>query len=356
MASPDPSRFVGSLLGTMVGDCLGLPREGLSARRAEMLFGSDVGCRFLGRRGMASDDTELACFAAQAFLSSKGEPEPFARDLGWKLRWWFLAGPAGLGLATLRCCLKLWLGWPASKSGVWSAGNGAAIRGPVLGVACWDDETKLRALVRASTIVSHTDPKAERGAMAVALAARYAATHARDDFRVSVVLDLLRPLFPTEDQEGQKWFSLLEQSLSKKGTSVDFASAIGAREGVSGYVYQTVPAVLHVWLSAPHDFKAGMQSIIRLGGDSDTTAAIFGGICGAAVGVEGIPQDWLDGIIEFPRSAAWVRSLAQALHRCSVSKDAAASPSLAWPLIPLRNLFFVCLVLLHEARRALPPY
>ena len=35
----DSDRFVGVLLGTMVGDAIGLPREGLSRRRAERLFG-----------------------------------------------------------------------------------------------------------------------------------------------------------------------------------------------------------------------------------------------------------------------------------------------------------------------------
>jgi ADP-ribosylglycohydrolase len=81
--------------------------------------------------------------------------------------------PAGIGRATLRAILKLWFGFPPSKSGVFSAGNGPAMRSAVLGAAI-DDLPLLRSLVGISTRITHTDPKAEYGALAVALAAHMA--------------------------------------------------------------------------------------------------------------------------------------------------------------------------------------
>ena len=52
MHAPDVSRFEGCLLGLMVGDSLGLPREGLSPARAERLFGRELRHRFVFGCGM----------------------------------------------------------------------------------------------------------------------------------------------------------------------------------------------------------------------------------------------------------------------------------------------------------------
>jgi len=38
--------------------------------------------------------------------------------------------------------------------------------------------------------------------------------------------------------------------------------------------------------------------VIECGGDTDSTAAIVGGIVGSAVGKAGIPTEWLDDLLE----------------------------------------------------------
>ena len=68
----------------------------------------------------------------------------------------------------------MWLG--LGRTGVYSAGNGPAMRAPVLGVLC-DDLDELRQLVKISTELTHTDPKAYRSALAVALLAWYETRH-----------------------------------------------------------------------------------------------------------------------------------------------------------------------------------
>jgi ADP-ribosylglycohydrolase len=55
--------IVGCILGTAVGDAMGLPYEGLSRRRAVKLLGPPDCHRFFFRRGMVSDDTEQTCIA-----------------------------------------------------------------------------------------------------------------------------------------------------------------------------------------------------------------------------------------------------------------------------------------------------
>ena len=97
------TRFVGAILGTAVGDALGLPREGLSGKRARKIFGGPpLRHSFIGRFGLASDDTEHTCMTGQALLASHGDPKFFGRSLAWRLRGWILGFPAGMGLATAR--------------------------------------------------------------------------------------------------------------------------------------------------------------------------------------------------------------------------------------------------------------
>ena len=127
--------IAGCLVGMAVCDALGLPREGLSPRRASRLFPAADRFHFLFGRGMFSDDTEHACMTAQALLVSGSDRCRFIRSLGWRLRWWLLGLPFGAGKATLKSCLKLWLGFSPRSSGVWSAGNGPASRAAIIGVS-----------------------------------------------------------------------------------------------------------------------------------------------------------------------------------------------------------------------------
>jgi ADP-ribosylglycohydrolase len=56
----------------------------------------------------------------------------FARVLAGKLRWWVLGLPAAVGWGTLRALARSWIGFSPARSGVWSAGNGAVMRAPII--------------------------------------------------------------------------------------------------------------------------------------------------------------------------------------------------------------------------------
>jgi len=97
---------------------------------------------------MISDDTEHTLMVAQSLLKHPDDAAAFARSLAWRLRWWFLGLPAGVGLATARACLKLWLGFPPQRSGVHSAGNGPAMRSALLGAYFFDDQPRRYRTIR----------------------------------------------------------------------------------------------------------------------------------------------------------------------------------------------------------------
>lgn len=344
--------IAGCILGTAVGDALGLPYEGLTRRRAARLLGPPDRYRFLFRRGMFSDDTEHTCIVAQALVSAGAEPDRFARALAWRFRWWLLGLPAGLGRATLKACVKLWFGAPASRSGVFSAGNGPAMRAAIFGAAIEHDR-ELAEMVRVSTQITHTDPKAEFGALVVAIAAQSArrGEYTGDDFAAR-----LRNRISSAGDELTGLIQSAVESVNHQQTTLEFADQLGLGSGVSGYVYHTVPVSIHAWLSHPTDFRAAVTAAIECGGDADTTAAIVGGIVGAGVGVDGIPEEWLKGLSEWPRSVVWMERLAEQLAECR-SSEARARPIDVFPgTTLLRNLVFLAVVLAHGFRRVLPPY
>jgi ADP-ribosylglycohydrolase len=331
-----------------------LPYEGLSPRRASKLLGEPERYRFLLRRGMVSDDTEHSCMVLQALAEAGGDPDRFVRGFARRLRWWLLGLSAGVGLATLKATLKLCVGFCPEHSGVFSAGNGPAMRSAVLGAAVADDQ-KLALFVRASTRLTHTDPKAYYGAIAVAIAARMAA--AGEPVNSERFASDLRQQLAKEP--AQEFLELVERALTSAANgeaTADFAATLGLGHGVSGYVYHTVPIAIHAWQRSPRDLSSALSSVIRCGGDTDTTAAIVGGIVGAAVGRRGIPAAWLDGLAEWPRSVAWMERLAESVSRTVEHGEPCRSPGL--PVLPLllRNLFFLVVVLAHAVRRLLPPY
>lgn len=328
--------------------------RGLSRKRSLALFEKPDRHHFLFGRGMVSDDSEHTCAVAQSLIVSGGNIGLFQRSLAWRFRFWILGLPVGIGLATLRSIFKLWIGFSADNSGVYSAGNGPAMRTAIIGIAL-EDTNNLVDFVRASTKLTHTDPKAEYGVLAVALAASMAR---KGIVSGSEYLIQLEQLLNTREGAGE-FTSLIRDtinSINSRGPTLDFAASQGLQKGVSGYVYHTVPIALHAWLSHPDDFKASIITAIECGGDTDTVAAIVGGIAGAYVGKEGIPVEWLERLWEWPRTTKWMEALAKQLYECTKGGYSQRPMKLSFCFILLRNIFFLMVVLLHGFRRQFPPY
>jgi ADP-ribosyl-[dinitrogen reductase] hydrolase len=223
-----------------------------------------------------------------------------------------------------------------------------------IGVCHGDDLPRMRALVRAATRVTHTDPKAEHGALAVALAAHLAADGPHVD--PADFARRYRALIGEEPSELPVMIDGVAASVASGETTAAYAARNGWEEGISGYILHTVPAALHAWLAHQDDYRAAVIAAVRLGGDTDTTAAIVGAIVGARVGKEGIPADWISGLREWPRSVGWMERLAARLATCVHQRQNGAAVRLGWPQLFVRNAAFVVIVLCHGFRRLLPPY
>ena len=353
--------IVGSLLGTAVGDALGLPCEGLNKRRQARIYPALDGHRFFFGKGMFSDDTEHTAMVAQALLVAGGDVSRFEDSLAWRFRLWLLGIPAGIGFATLRAIIKLWFGFGLQRSGVFSAGNGPAMRSAIVGAAYADTLETIAALVRASTRITHTDDKAYEGALFVAVAAALAtqdqgAGNITPNSFVECLSHFRSEELTNTETEFMAAINCIAESVNRQESTEEFAVALGLENGVSGYVLHTVPIALHAWLSHQTDYASAVLSVIRCGGDTDTSAAIVGGIVGAGVGPKGIPDKWLDDLIDWPRSRSWLERLGDALAKAVEQGVPAKNISLLVPALLIRNVFFIIIVLFHGFRRILPPY
>ena len=91
-------------------------------------------------------------------------------------------------------------------------------------------------------------------------------------------------------------FSHYEERLCRQivgiGHDADFAPLERGKIKSSGYVVDTLEAA--VWcLMTTNDYKSCVLKAANLGDDTDTVAAIAGGLAGALYGFESIPGEWL---------------------------------------------------------------
>ena len=349
-------RYNGMLLGTAVGDTVGLPAEGISRARISRMFKGTWRHRFIFGHGMISDDTEHTIFAVQCLLAHPDSAETFARRLGFCLKWWFASLPAGIGMATARACIRLALGFGHHKSGVFSAGNGPAMRIAPIGAFFYNDPERLDAFCEVCTTITHTDPKALIGAKAIALTAAWIV---RDNLTARPPADVFCRMLNNVAPHNAEWTSLVTKiadGLEQELSVADFAATLGQEKQVTGYIYHTVPVVLFAWHRHFGDYQKTLSAVIECGGDTDTTGAIVGALAGLTVGAAGIPERWIDGIADWPRSVPLLHLLANRLAQLRETGLSSGPVHYFWPGVIVRNAIFFLIVLFHGFRRLFPPY
>ena len=336
MALDRPRALGGTLLGTALGDALGLACEGLSARTIARRFGKADRFRLLGRTGFVSDDTELAALTAQALALFPNDPERCAAAFRRSLAGWLLRLPWGVGLATLRAGGKALLG--LRETGVASAGNGACTRAPIVGAFFASDPAKRRAFGEALARVTHTDPRAVEAALFAAEVAASASYGVHPEKAVEAGLALVtQPELKTALEKAA--------ALAAGGATLDQAAG---ELGVTGYSVHTAALAAFCFARWGADPLLAIQKTIAAGGDTDSIAALVGAWAGALSGEEGLDHDLMDALCGGPFGRAHLRALASALAH------GRPPPRYAWPLALARNLALYPVILGHGLRRLLP--
>lgn len=340
----DLDRVEGTLLGTAVGDALGLATEGMSARSIRRRFGMVDRFRLLGSIGFVSDDTEQSALVAQSLARHGDNVDACVRDFRRSLLGWFCRLPWGVGLATVRASIRIAL--RLSPTGVMSAGNGAAMRAAIIGVVYHNQRDLRDRMGRALAEVTHRDPRAVAGALYVAeLAAQCAArphsASPRDcvDAALSAVQepDLAHALNRAHD-------------LAGRGVGIHEAAE---KCGTSGFILHTAPLATFAFIRFGDDPTRALSEIIGAGGDTDSNAAILGAWLGALHGKAALPAALVDKIHDGPFGPTHLRALAASLCDRSTLGPGRA-PSYSWIAALVRNLALYPVIIAHGLRRLLP--
>jgi ADP-ribosyl-[dinitrogen reductase] hydrolase len=168
-----------------------------------------------------------------------------------------------------------------------TAGNGSLMRTAPVALAYLDDEAALVEAARSVSGLTHCDPEAGDACVLWCLAIRHAILTGKLDARIG--------LQHIDADRREKWASQLD--VAEASQPSDFTNNGWAVEALQGAwcAITTTPI--------PHDgpatgvFRAdhlrlALDVAVRGGGDTDTVAAIAGGLLGAAYGASAIPAEW----------------------------------------------------------------
>jgi ADP-ribosylglycohydrolase len=172
-----------------------------------------------------------------------------------------------------------------------SLGNGGAMRAPPVGAYFADDndETVVEQ-ARLSAEVTHHHLEGIAGAIAVAIAAAWAARRwakMNDDSPAEMFSKVIAHTPSGETR------SRIQRAANISLTGWQHHAAEQLGNGGCVTAADTVPFCL--WIVARHldDFTEALWTTAHVGGDIDTNCAIVGGILALAVGREGLPTNWL---------------------------------------------------------------
>jgi ADP-ribosylglycohydrolase len=307
-------KFKGALLGTFVGDALGMPVEGLTHEDILVKYGGPLKEMEAGRlpKGSYTDDTQMMIGLAEA-LAEKGEVD--CSLIGSRFVDNFEAR-RGYGPATVKIIEQLCKGakWdaPAKKvyDGLGSFGNGAPMRIAPLGCMFYDDISKLREAAESCSSITHTHPLGMEGGVIQALAVALAVgTDPHDGLdpmkfiskliKFSNKAEFIKPLKTVKTLLERKEPPEVHEVVKSLGNDVK--------------AYTSCPAAIYSFLRHWNSFEDTVVYAINLGGDTDTIGAMAGAICGGFHGLKAIPKRWFADLDDLDKGRDYVLELGEKL-------------------------------------------
>lgn len=283
------SRHVGALVGLAAGDALGTTLEfrerGSFTPITDMVGGGPFGLQ----PGQWTDDTSMALCLAESLVECHGHDaaDQMRRYVRWRREgYWSSTGRCfDIGIATRRALADYEetgdpVQGPADPE---AAGNGSLMRLAPVAIRHSDDARSAVRSAAATSLLTH-------GAREATDACRWFA---------SLLVGALQGV-PKHELLAPGWAPVpglwQGEPLAPKIASIAAGSYHTADENslpATGYVVHTLEATL--WAFATTDsFEAGALRVANLGGDADSTGAVYGQIAGAYYGLEGIPAKWLE--------------------------------------------------------------
>ena len=296
------------LLGTAIGDSLGMPFETRLSSDPFLLNWDSKS--FLNsdhhklNPGQWTDDCQFSMQVAESLIENNGfNPD----DLAKRYVELFTSNTIrGYGKTTLMAVQNLVAGKHWSESGIaGSYGNGTAMRAAPFGIYFRNDLKSLVAICKIDSAITHVSEDAEAGSIAIALATAYAVNNDMEN-----ILDKIVNYLP--DSKVKRLIYSLDSLIHSPYISSDQALRV---LGTSADVKETVPAALYCFLKFDN-YNDAVVAAIKAGKDTDTTAAIVGALFAAKNGYKDINKEWVDKIEDRDRL---INLDSQLLNRSSTS-------------------------------------
>lgn len=274
--SPKEDRRVGAILGLAVGDALGATYEFCTPDEVPEGPLNMAGGGWLGLEpGETTDDTALT----RAVLIGYEDGSLDLRRVRDEMLSWQDTDPKDIGNQTRKALDYLRshpdaLSLPEDPD---AQGNGAVMRAAAHGVKARDANEAVENAWREAGL---THPSWECRASSALVAALVA--HLGDGKQPEEALEHSFSLLEAKDETGKR----VRETLRPLE---DYEHSPGGWT-----IYTTRLAVLGL-LDAT-EFRSGVETVIRLGGDADTNGAVAGALLGARFGASVISLEWLRGL------------------------------------------------------------
>lgn len=298
MTEPHPwilcDRLAGGMTGLLVGDALGVPYEFHPPHDLPSTTQIEYTPPHSFARahpsvapGTWSDDGAQALVLLHSLLASDGlDLAHFSAGL---VRWAHRGFCAvddlvfDIGIQTSRAIANLAAGVPPEQAGPASErdnGNGSLMR--VLPLALWHDgpDADLVRLAMQQSLPTHGHARSQ---LACAMYCLW----------VRTVMEGMEDAWDEAAQRLRALAAPLSLEHREVALILDPANAEVAKG--SGYVVDTLWSA-RAALAGSVDFEDCLRRAVALGHDTDTTAAVAGGVAGVHYGLSGIPARWREGL------------------------------------------------------------
>jgi ADP-ribosyl-[dinitrogen reductase] hydrolase len=285
-------RIRGGLWGSLVGDALGVPVEFLS--RAAVQANPVTGMRGYGTHGQPpgtwSDDSSMLICTVESLLAHHFSVEDMAmRFVKWadQAHWTPHGVVFDIGNATRRALQRSAAGESPLSCGGRSErdnGNGSLMRILPVCLRFATSETKeLARRIEDASAITHAHQRSRMACVFFGLMVRELLQGRPPDAALAAAQSAFRAQFAGGlRQEAAAFSRVLDPGLAELPEN---------EIGSSGYVMDTIAASLWCLLTT-ENFRDCVLRAVNLGGDTDTTGCVAGGLAGVCYGLEAIPAEW----------------------------------------------------------------
>ena len=295
------------MYGLIVGDALGVPVE--FSTREERKSDPVTGMREYGTynqpKGTWSDDSSMA-IATMDSIKTLGEI--YYKDIMDRFSKWCLDGEYtpfhevfDIGIATSKAIMNYRRGMKPTESGGLAErdnGNGSLMRILPVCLYLYERQKRICTSENESIYVIHS-------------ASALTHAHLRSQLACGIYYFMVKAIIENDDilirrlqigmdnaykyyRQDRKNYPEIE-NYARLTDLWEFKNTPEAEIRSSGYVVDTLEAA--VWcLVNSGSYSEAVLKAVNLGSDTDTVAAVTGGLAGLYYGIEGIPEEWVASI------------------------------------------------------------